>query len=80
MHCSARFEVYVCFFWSLVCSFFTYKKTGFIFVCKVRTGMLIFKFIYGIREKDVDIAFAQESIDEYKVLCVLNCLPGFDFQ
>lgn len=42
--------------------------------------MLIFKFIYGIREKDVDIAFAQESIDEYKVLCVLNCLLGFDFQ
>lgn len=43
------------------------------------TGLFNFCFKLGclylnlcvIREKDVDITFAQDAIDEYKVLCVL---------
>lgn len=27
-----------------------------------------------IREKDIDIAFAQDAIDEYKVICPSNCV------
>lgn len=31
------------------------------------------------REKDVDIAFAQDAIDEFKVVCNLNLLRVYKF-
>lgn len=30
--------------------------------------------IYCIREKDIDISFAQDAIDEYKVILLANCV------
>lgn len=40
---------------------------------------LYWSLMCQLREKDVDIAFAQEAIDEYKVELQFLCVFGFTF-